>query len=571
MTGTTFYFKLKVVSPMHIGCDEVYEPTGFVVDEQKKELISFEPAEFLDKLEQQDLDKFSAICRKGTLQSLLEVYKFIRLHKQHASGRRVAVSDAFVSHYNKTLHLQPARVQQELNKFLVSRTAYEKKNSQPYIPGSAIKGALRTAILNLRNTQQSGRRYRNGKELNETLSGGTFSTDPFRFVKVGDFHAAGEAGQSIVYGVNKKKKPSKKEAGGPYQLLEVVEEGAEFIGSITVQHPEKGAQISAPVTFAEINRALNSFYVPEQNKEKATLQSIGCDFFDAKGDLASSLVRIGRHSGAECVTVEGHRKIWIKKKGSDGEVKPHTTTVWLAADAAKPSNNRRLRPFGWAELLILSEEEADGYRQERIDRYQKWEADHKEAMIKFQEQAAALAEQQELERLEQQRRAREQEEKEQELRNFPWRIHLPRLDRVSDWGALKTQVLEDADFTQYQGEREVAEAVSAVAAKVAKGNVKKWEQERDVLVASWLQPSGLEWMPLAANKPNKENPLLGKISTYKTPADYDRGLDIASLDLACCRALLSICKQWGWDKKKKAKAGNHKLWKQLQGRIKQLK
>ena len=155
MTGTTFFFKLKVVSPMHIGCDEVYEPTGFVVDEQKKELISFEPADFLGKLEQQDLDNFSVICRKGSVQSLLEIYKFIRLHKQHASGRLVAVSDAFVTHYNKTLSLQPARVQQELNKFLIGRTAYEIKNSVPYIPGSAIKGSLRTAVLNLRNKQQS--------------------------------------------------------------------------------------------------------------------------------------------------------------------------------------------------------------------------------------------------------------------------------------------------------------------------------------------------------------------------------------------------------------------------------
>ena len=302
------------------------------------------------------------------------------------------------------------------------------------------------------------------------------------------------------------------------------------------------------------------------------MKSIGCDFFDEKGGLKSPLVRIGRHSGAECVTVEGHRDIKIMQgPGVRAKSLDHATTVWLAADTDNPSNTMHLRPFGWAELLILSDEETDYYRQERIDSYKKWEADHKTAMIKFQEQTAAFAQKQELERLEQQRLATEQEEKEQELRNFPWRIHLPRLDNVSDWGALKTQVLEHTDFTQYQEQREVAEAVFAVATKVANVNLKKWEQERDIIVAGWLQPSGLEWRPLAVNKLDQENPLLGKINNFKTPADYDRGLDIASLDLACCRALLPIFKQWGWDKKKKAKSGNHQLWKELQGRLQQLK
>ena len=77
METNTYYLRLKVVSPIHIGCDEVYEPTGFVVDEEKKELVSFDPAAFLGQLEQKELDRFSAICKKGTVASLLEIYKFI--------------------------------------------------------------------------------------------------------------------------------------------------------------------------------------------------------------------------------------------------------------------------------------------------------------------------------------------------------------------------------------------------------------------------------------------------------------------------------------------------------------
>ncbi len=572
MTGTTLFFKLKVISPIHIGCDEVYEPTGFVVDEQTKTLIAFSPADFLGSLEEEDLESFSRICRKGSVESLLEIYKFIRQHKQHARGRRIAVSDAFVRHYDKTLKLQPARVQQELNKFLVVRTAFQIKDSVPYLPGSAIKGALRTAVLNLRNKEHSRSRYRSGKELNETLAGGTFDTDPFRFVKVSDFYAENEVRQRVVYGVNRKKQPSEKEARGPYQIMEVIEEGSAFIGSITVNQPDKGANISAPATFEEIRRAIVSFYGMEHEKEQLALRHIGCDTIKSKGGEATSMIRIGRHSGAECVTVEGHRDIKIMQGPG---VKPknldHATTVWLAADSEKQTTNANLRPFGWAEFSILSDEETRCSRQARIDNYKTWESEQAMAIFRFNEQVAAFAEKQELERLEQQRLAKEREDKEWELRNFPWRTILPSLENVADWGALKTQVLEQADFLQYQVEKEVGEAVLIVATRVATAGSKKWDHERDTLVAQWLQPSGIVWQPLAVSGQNQENPLLGRINNFKTPADYDRALDISSLDLACCRALLPIFKQWGWDKKKKAKPGNHKLWQLVQERLQELK
>lgn len=50
MKSTTYYCRLKVLSPVHIGCDEVYEPTGFAIDEEQKKLIAFEAASFLSRL-----------------------------------------------------------------------------------------------------------------------------------------------------------------------------------------------------------------------------------------------------------------------------------------------------------------------------------------------------------------------------------------------------------------------------------------------------------------------------------------------------------------------------------------
>ena len=46
-------------------------------------------------------------------------------------------------------------IRQELNQFSISRTAYNPYNNLPYIPGSSIKGALRTAYLSKLATDMS--------------------------------------------------------------------------------------------------------------------------------------------------------------------------------------------------------------------------------------------------------------------------------------------------------------------------------------------------------------------------------------------------------------------------------
>lgn len=572
MKSEIYYLKLKVISPVHIGCDEVYEPTGFALDEQKKELIAFEPASFLGMLEQQDLDQYSAICRKGTVSSLLEIYKFIRLHKEFAQGRRVAVSDAFVDHYNKTLKLSPNVVQQQLNKFQVGRTAFQRVDAVPYIPGSAIKGALRTAVLNLRNAGKTHPKYRNGKQLNEELSGGTFATDPFRLIKVGDFRPVKEVKQKIVYGVNRKKRLSEKEARGPYQILEVIEPGAEFVGTITVQQAHSMAGIRKPVQFDEIEKALSGFYPRELRKETMSLKTIGCDV-PILEELPPEmmLIRIGRHSGAECVTVEGHRNIKIMQ-GPGVKYKDHATTLWLAAGSDNPSGNKSLQPFGWAGFTRLSIEEVRQFEKERADMFHAWESGQQEAITVFREKANLLIRQREAEKLEQKRLANEQRKKEEELQKYPWRCTvLPKLELISDWGALRTQALEQEDFKQYQAEGEVGQAVAEVAVRVAKAIGKKWDGKRDDIVAEWLQPSSVKWerqSPVETPTPN--NPLLEKIRSFKTPADYDRSLEIANLDIECCRALQPLFKSWKWNRQR-AKAHNHQLWKALQERISRLK
>lgn len=574
MKNATYYWKLKVMTPVHIGCGEDYEPTGFAVDEKEQTLIAFDPASFLASLEREDLEQYTAICRKGNLESLLEIYRFIHRHRERANGRKITVSDEFIEHHSQTLRLSGQKIGKELNQFQIARTAFNAVDGTPYIPGSALKGSLRTAVLNLRNGKKSQPKYRGrtaGNDMEKELCGGTFATDPFRLVKVGDFHPIGKVRQRIVYAVNRKKKPSEKEARGPYQILEIIEPGTEFIGSITIQEPELNSGIRSPIDLSEIEKALG-FYNREQEKETLTLKTIGASSIkpDTSGQ-GSFLIRLGRHSGAECVTVEGHRDIKIMLGPKENRFLQSATTVWLAAASSKPSSNVALRPFGWAHLSLLSQREAENVRREK----EKAENERKQELLSrlhfYRETIAHLRKEREAEELRQRKREEIKKREAEEIKKYPWRRLQPVLEQISDWGSLKTHVLEHKDFLEHQAEKELAEAVAAAAERIGQAIGKKWTGERDQAMTKWLDTSSTCWNPLAPTESGADNPLLAAISGYKSPGDYDRSLVIEELDIDCCRALQPLFRQWNWDKKKKAKPSNHALWKALQDRLRLLR
>jgi len=367
----TLYFQIRTVSPIHIGCDEVYEPTAFVVDEKTGELVSFASVSLLELLDSEALKKFSDICAKGSIVSLLELLRFMHaqadLVRDHQLGQRIKVSAAFVEHHQSTLKL-PANehtVKQELNNFQIRRTAFDPLTGKAYIPGSAIKGAIRTAVLNLRNGGRRDPQFTGngaGRKLQEHVLGFDFhhlESDPFRLLKVSDFFPVNEAARRIVYAVDRKKRPSEREAQAPYQVLEAVEPGTVFAGTVTLlPSPGRDSGIRNPLGMDEVVKAIRSFYGTEKQREDRELGNISVNPPVFPADETTLPLRLGRHSGAECVTVNGHRHIKIMQ-GKDKPAKhlDHATTVWLAAESKKPTTNQGMKPFGWVAMESLSEEE----------------------------------------------------------------------------------------------------------------------------------------------------------------------------------------------------------------------
>lgn len=359
--------RLHIISPVHIGCDDVYEPTGFIIDEKEKKLIVFDPLDFIKSLSPQEREKFTSICAKGTIGSILEIYRFFSNRK--VPGRKVDIPGDLVEHFNEVKALSvndEKKVKQKLNQFSIYRTTYNSHNNLPYIPGSSIKGALRTAYLSKLAKDEGVRNYRGkAKDLEFDLLKvkGGFDSDPFRMVKVSDFLPVGDVRTKIVYAVNKKKTMSKFAAQGPFSIIEVIKEGSLFEGVINIQPPEKGTGIKKPVQIREFLKSINGFFINLINSENKIAKEISADFgvvryikkkFEGKIGISVYLARLGRHSGAEAVTIEGNR--WIKimqGKGQNPKYLDHATTIWLSSEQRKPESNKGLIPFGWTVMEML--------------------------------------------------------------------------------------------------------------------------------------------------------------------------------------------------------------------------
>ena len=101
-------------------------------------------------------------------------------------------------------------------------------------------------------------------------------------------------------------------------------------------------------------------FVGYQNQEVAITKECGfrpvtADSFSKRFGDSCFLIRIGRHSGAEAVTIEGNRNIKIMQgyREPPKYSRYGSTTIWLASETARPTANNGLTPFGWAVLEIV--------------------------------------------------------------------------------------------------------------------------------------------------------------------------------------------------------------------------
>jgi hypothetical protein len=179
--------------------------------------------------------------------------------------------------------------------------------------------------------------------------------DPFRMVKVSDFMPVGEVNTRILYAVNIKKSGGLDAGKGPPVLVEVVEPGVKFIGSISIHIPPADDAVSTAISSDALIKSIQSFYGYRFEEDRKQSAAIGSDW-PSTLDNGSLPLKIGFHSGAEAVTVDRYRKIWIMGgKGKKGKWGNSSTTFWFTSGSPNPKSAKNLKPFGWVNLNKIDE------------------------------------------------------------------------------------------------------------------------------------------------------------------------------------------------------------------------
>jgi len=396
-----FRMYITPISPVHIGAGESYEPSNYVIDDGW--LHEFDTGAVLSALTASDRKLLLEIGNRkpdvGMIKSLQQFF-FDRREKLMAYAVcSLPVLPSIDKLYRDRVGQAANREAdggQVVNRLEIDRTAYDSVGRRPVMFGSSLKGSMRTAILNFANGgrptyEKQGLHPFQGQLLDYNQRGKlALELDPLRLLQPSDAHCTHDASPSseVLLAVNRKKasvidtggnvRRSQAEAKDLYQILECVLpwQHRGFSGQLNVQRldgipamDQKGIrripEMARWPNVESLSLACNDFYIGRFEAEMKVLRQRR--FVDQEWDDAASalvahigaqrdsgrmfLLRVGRHSGAESVTLDGVRKIKIMAgKGQQSTTDTSAKTLWLAAQHKDQAQG--LMPFGWVVVEL---------------------------------------------------------------------------------------------------------------------------------------------------------------------------------------------------------------------------
>lgn len=451
---------LSTLSPLHLGCGQDYQPTGYVMRDGY--LHAFGEQQLAQGLGPQGMKRILDIIERGDDSALRgvqnEIYqqadKLVPL-ASHSVWAAHGVSDLYQKRVGQVAQREERRSAH--NKLEIQRTFANPYDQRPVLTGSAVKGAIRTAWLDYLNNGQPLEHGERHKELQQRLLGsGRVEEDPFYLLKVSDAsyaHPDKLMSGEIWFAVGVKRKPVEGQRPTAVNtMLECIGPWRSRCFNFDIRFLDgslRRTSKSVPQNREQLIAACNRYYLPKLVRELKQLT--GTEYLDQDwaqavhallaGELGNALennramlLRLGKHSGAEDKTLNGVRSIMIKgKSGAQNTYRAETTEVCLASHAKDAQKG--LLPFGWV-LVEFSDQHLDESKgvirraaepvYQRQQQEQSWIALRDEAreraMGEAEEQARRKADQQAAEEAEQ-RRA-------QELASQPLEVQIAEAFRV---------------------------------------------------------------------------------------------------------------------------------------------
>lgn len=170
----------EIVTPIHIGSGSEIDPFKYVIKDGYLYEICFE--KFIANLTERERSAFETMIDTGDIVKLRE-YIINNADTQKHSLYSMEVSDGISSLY----HSRKADIQ---NQLLINPFIRTEGKTKPFIPGSSVKGAIRTAIISELARKKRIPKPRDFREENvfeaKVLGYKDVKNDPFRAVKIRD-------------------------------------------------------------------------------------------------------------------------------------------------------------------------------------------------------------------------------------------------------------------------------------------------------------------------------------------------------------------------------------------------
>lgn len=373
---------IEPMTPVHIGTGVELTPLDYKLTSQLGELnfkkimyLKFSSDRILERLiECNDMKKLVQFEKASVSGNMKELQAFFQnnLSTLEDLDYPCEVTKGFVSRYNSNSGKDPYD-----NALQVYQIYRPEGSKAPVIPGSSLKGSIRTAILNhilynlpnkqyeklkdeyLQDNDKSKAKFepKLQKKLLENYSDA--KEDPFRGVQIADCIFSAKNTQLVgeLYNVSLKK--DEIEPIGIQIIAEVLK--GSLMGSfkraettiVIDSDLQKTNQLSKKITMTDIIKSCNDFYKTQFDKEFEKFYendfSESCDKMDdldkriadiVKSNDNSFIIRVGRWSQVEFVTM-----------GSDFRNPKTPTRKWGGTRTLFDYNGQYL-PMGWCKCTV---------------------------------------------------------------------------------------------------------------------------------------------------------------------------------------------------------------------------
>lgn len=322
---------LETLTPVHIGTGEAIDPYDYVIIDK---LYKINLGKFVSSLNSEDKENFIKVLSSG-------IVKTRRFIKEKANLQNVTEYSIDVD--SEVMHSYKDKINDPNNQLSIQ--TFIKTLGMPFVPGSSVKGAIRTALLfsiaddrivDTRNVEESLFRYKNPRD------------DPFRALKISDSLPI-SLDNMVIYSVKTFTKRYKFTASGYDNFIEgtnsdYTDKVVKIYHEMVIDHELKKQNKFMDIDIGTIISSCNKFYKEVIRKELNFYSSSEISYayyiYEKLEKIASNL--------------ESEKSFILRLGWGSGY---DSTTINLAKERPENKISRRLIreefPLGWVKAKIL--------------------------------------------------------------------------------------------------------------------------------------------------------------------------------------------------------------------------